>query len=132
VGNFHFMNISVPHSTPNQGLSATRQATRELEDSQKFLDNRDASRLSRKFPVDGRQSCPHCGSANLSKGAGLKPQQVSLKCSECKAFLGYWNLQKLKKLKRQKRLTRCLELLEKQGLQGDVAIFVLGQVGGEA
>jgi len=48
VGNFHFMNFSVPHSTPNQGLSATSQATRELGDSQKFLDNRDASRLSRQ------------------------------------------------------------------------------------
>jgi hypothetical protein len=42
------MNISVPHSTPNRGLSATSQATRELWDSQGFLDNRDASRLSPK------------------------------------------------------------------------------------
>jgi transposase-like protein len=126
------MNFSVPHSTPNRGLSATSQATRELRDSQEFLDNRDASRLSRKSSVDGRQSCPQCGSANLSKGAGLKPGQVSLKCSECKVFVGYQNLQKLKKLKRQKRLTPCLELLEKQGLQGDVAIFVLSAVGGES
>ncbi len=93
---------------------------------------RDVSRLSQNFPVQGRENCPHCGSAKLSKGAGLKPGQMSLKCSECKAFIGYQNLQKLKKLKRQKRLTPCLELLEKQGLQGDVAIFVLGQVGGEA
>ena len=125
------MNFSVPHSTPNQGLSATRQATRELGDSQKFLEKCGVSRLSRNSPVEGRENCPHCGSANLSKGAGLKPGQMSLKCSECKAFVGYQNLQKLKKLKRQKRLTPCLELLEKQGLQGDVAIFVLGQVGGE-
>jgi hypothetical protein len=42
------MNFSVPHSTPNQGLSATSQATRELGDSQKFLEKRDASRLSGK------------------------------------------------------------------------------------
>jgi len=96
------------------------------------LDNRDASRLSRKSPVEGKENCPHCGSANLSKGAGLKPGQMSLKCGECKAFLGYKNLQELKKLKRRKRLTPCLELLEKQGLEGDAAIFVLGQVGGEA
>ncbi len=41
-------------------------------------------------------------------------------------------LEKLKKLKRRKRLTPCLELLEKQGVSGDVAIFVLGQLGGEA
>jgi transposase-like protein len=92
---------------------------------------RDASRLSQKSLVEGREKCPHCGSANLSKGAGLKPQQVSLKCGECKAFIGYQNLQRLKKLKRQKRLTPCLELLEKQGLEGDVAIFVLSAVGGE-
>ena len=126
------MNISVPHSTSNRGLSATSQATRELGDSKEFLDNRDASRLSQKSSVDGRQSCPQCGSANLSKGAGLKPGQVSLKCGECRAFVGYQNLQKLKKLKRRKQLTRCLELLEKLGLSGDVAIFVLGQVEVEA
>ncbi len=102
-------------STPNQGLSAKSQALRELGDSQKFL-----------------EKCPRRGSTNFTEGAGLKPQQVSLKCSECKAFLGYRNLQKLKKLKHQKRLTPCLELLEKQGLRGDVAIFVLGRVGGES
>jgi DNA-directed RNA polymerase subunit RPC12/RpoP len=95
-------------------------------------EKRDASRLSRKPPVEGKENCPHCGSANLSKGAGLKPGQMSLKCGECKAFLGYKNLQQLEKLKRRKRLTPCLELLEKQGLEGDAAIFVLGQVGGEA
>jgi len=122
------MNFSVPHSTPNRGLSATRQATRELGVSQEFLEKRDASRLS---PEGERENCPHCGSANLIEGAGLKPGQMSLKCSECKAFVGYQNLQKLKKLKRQKRLTPCLELLEKQGLEGDVAIFVLSAVGGE-
>ncbi len=79
-----------------------------------------------------KPTCPNCGSTNFTEGAGLKPQQVSLKCSECKAFLGYRNLQKLKKLKHQKRLTPCLELLEKQGLRGDVAIFVLGRVEVEA
>jgi transposase-like protein len=77
------------------------------------------------------ENCPRCGSANLSKGAGLKPGQISLKCNECKTFIGYRNLQELKKLKRRKRLTPCLELLEKQGLSSDAAIFVLGQVGGE-
>ncbi len=126
------MSFAYGDSTPNRGLSATSQVTRELRDSQEFLDNRDASRLSKNSPVERRENCPHCGSANLSKGAGLKPGQMSLKCSQCKAFLGYQSLQKLKKLKRQKRLTPCLELLEKQGLSGDVAIFVLGQVGGEA
>jgi hypothetical protein len=57
---------------------------------------------------------------------------MSIKCSDCKAFIGYKNLQKLKKLRRRKSLTPCLELLEKQGISGDVAIFVLGQVGGKA
>jgi hypothetical protein len=79
-----------------------------------------------------KPTCPKCGGANLSKGAGLKPGQISLKCSDCKAFIGYRNLQELKRLKRRKRLTPCLELLEKLGLSGDVAIFVLGQVEVEA
>jgi hypothetical protein len=68
---------------------------------------------SRQKPVAG-ENCPHCGS------------------TDCKAFVGYKNLQQLKKLKRQKRLTPCLELLENQGILGDSAIFVLGQVGGES
>jgi hypothetical protein len=55
---------------------------------------------------------------------------MSLKCSECKAFIGYKNLEELKKLKRRKRLTPCLELLESQGISSDAAIFVLSQVGG--
>jgi hypothetical protein len=118
------MNIFVPHSTPNQGLSATSQAARELGDFQKNLEKRDASRLS-------SETCPQCGSANFSQGAGLKPGQISLRCGECKAFIGYKNLQKLKKLKHQKHLTPCLELLEKQGISSDAAIFVLAQVGGE-
>jgi transposase-like protein len=88
--------------------------------------------FAQKSPVEGRETCPNCGSANLSKGAGLKPGQMSLKCSECKAFIGYKNLEELKKLKRRKRLTPCIELLEKQGLSSDAAIFVLGQVGGES
>jgi hypothetical protein len=77
------------------------------------------------------QTCPRCSSISLLTGAGLKPAQISLRYSKCKAFIGYRNLQELKKLKRRKRLTPCVELLEKQGLTGDVAIFVLGQVGGE-
>ena len=125
------MTFSSDDSTPNQGLSATRQATRELGDSQEFLEIRGVTRLSHNSSVEGRENCPHCGSTHLSKGAGLKPGQMSLKCSECKAFIGYRNLQELKKLKRRKRLTPCLELLEKQGISGDAAIFVLGQVGGE-
>jgi hypothetical protein len=113
------MNISVPHSTPNRGLNAASQALRELGDSQNFLEKCDAS----------PETCPNCGSGNLSKGAGLKPGQISLKCSDCKAFIGY---RKLQKLKRQKDLTACLEFLESCGISGDVvSIFVLGQVGGE-
>ena len=42
------MSFAYGDSTPNQGLSATRQATRELGVSQEFLEKRDASRLSRK------------------------------------------------------------------------------------
>ena len=113
-------------------LSQLNSRSKNDDHSHSQLEKRDASRLSQKPLVEGRETCPHCGSADLSTGAGLKPGQMSLKCGECKAFLGYKNLQELKKLKRRKRLTPCLELLEKQGLEGDAAIFVLGQVGGEA
>jgi hypothetical protein len=58
-------------------------------------------------------TCPNRDSASLSESVGR-------------------NLQELKRLKRRKRLTPCLELLEKLGLSGDVAIFVLGQVEVEA
>jgi hypothetical protein len=37
VGNFHFMNFSVDHSTPKDHLGATNQAARELGGSRKFL-----------------------------------------------------------------------------------------------
>jgi transposase-like protein len=86
--------------------------------------------FAQNSPVEGRETCPNCGSANLSKGAGLKPGQISLKCSDCKAFIGY---RKLQKLKRQKDLTTCLEFLESCGISGDVVtVFVLGQVEVEA
>lgn len=51
-------------------------------------------------------------------------------CTQCKAFIGYRNLEKLQKLRRRKSLTPCLELLQKQGVTGDTAIFVLSAVGG--
>ena len=40
------------------------------------------------------------------------------------------NLENFQRLRRQKGLTLCLELLEKQGLTGDAAIFILSVVGG--
>jgi hypothetical protein len=119
------MNISVPHSTSNRGLSATSQAPRELEGSQKFLEIRDTSRLSPEI-------CPQCGSANLSPGAGLKPGQMSLKCSECKAFIGYKNvekLQKLQKLRRKKTLAPCIKFLEECGITAvDEIVFILSEL----
>jgi hypothetical protein len=69
--------------------------------------------FAQNSPVEGRETCPNRDSANLSESVGR-------------------NLQELKRLKRRKRLTPCLELLEKLGLSGDVAIFVLGQVEVEA
>jgi hypothetical protein len=78
--------------------------------------------------------CPKCGSGKIGAGAGRKPNEMSLKCSECKAFIGYRNLEKLKRRRRQKRLTQCLEILEEQNLSGDLAIFTLSLAadGGEA
>lgn len=85
---------------------------------------------SKKENHSHSDSCPKCGSANLSTGAGLKPGQMSLRCCDCKAFAGYQNLEKLQKLRKRKKLTPCLELLEEQGLVGDVAVFVLSLLGG--
>jgi hypothetical protein len=63
-------------STPNQGLSATSQATRELGGSRKFLEKRDASRLSQKVKQLTLWESPQ----NPVPEAGLfrqKPQIVS-------------------------------------------------------
>ena len=49
--------------------------------------NKDNSQIAllnaKKSLVEGRENCPNCGSVNLSRGAGLKPGQMSLKCREC-------------------------------------------------
>jgi predicted RNA-binding Zn-ribbon protein involved in translation (DUF1610 family) len=69
--------------------------------------------------------CPKCGSTSVATGAGRKLGQMSLRCSECKHFLGYSPLAKLKKARRRKELTECLEILQGQCIQGDLAIFTL-------
>ena len=33
--------------------------------------------------------CPHCDDINLRAGAGLKPNQFSLHCLDCRRFIGY-------------------------------------------
>jgi hypothetical protein len=118
------MNIYTNNSTPKHGLSATNQAPQESENSQNIFQT--------------NQLCAHCGSTDFSIGAGLKPGQMSLRCTECKAFIGYRDigkLRRLQKLHRQKRLTECLSFIERHAhLSGQAAIFILsevGQVGGE-
>jgi hypothetical protein len=71
------MNFSVPHSTPNEGLSATRQATRELGDSQKFLDNLDPSKQltiweSPQSPVASARL--FCQKLQISSIPGISPK----------------------------------------------------------
>lgn len=84
-----------------------------------------------EYQSNSNQTCPQCGSANLSTGAGLKPGQISLRCSECKHFIGYRNLEKLQRLRRHKQTTDCLNLIETcSGLTSDEAIFILSAVGG--
>jgi len=78
------------------------------------------------------QICPQCGSANLSTDTGLKLEQITLRYGKCLAFIEYRDLEKLQRLRRRKLLTPCFELLEKQGLTGDVAIFILSVVGDES
>ena len=41
------------------------------------------------------------------------------------------SIEKLHKYRRQKSLSPCLELLEKLGVTGDTAIFVLSRIGGK-
>jgi transposase-like protein len=81
-------------------------------------------------------TCPQCGSANLSTGAGRKPGEMSLRCSECKAFIGYRDigkLRRLQRLRRQKQTTDCLNFIEKHaGLSSDEAIFVLTAAANES
>ena len=72
------MNFSVPHSTPNEGLSATRQATRELGDSQKFLDNLDPSKQltiweSPQSPVASAKL--FCQKPQISSIPGISPKE---------------------------------------------------------
>jgi hypothetical protein len=73
------MNFSVPHSTPNEGLSATRQATRELGDSQKFLDNLDSSKQltiweSPQSPVASARL--FCQKLQISSIPGISPKEL--------------------------------------------------------
>lgn len=56
---------------------------------------------------------------------------MSLRCCDFKDFNGYQILEKLQKLRKRKNITSCLELLEKLGIQGDVALFVLSNLGGD-
>ena len=88
--------------------------------------------------ISAQPICPHCQSTDFIIGAGKKPGQMSLRCNECKAFIGYRDigkLRRLQKLHRQKRLTECLSFIERHAhLSGQAAIFILsevGQVGGE-
>jgi transposase-like protein len=76
----------------------------------------------RRSPQD---ICPHCQSSNLIVGAGKKPGEESRRCGDCKKFLGYSPVSRLKKARRRKELTECLQILENQGIQGDLALFTL-------
>jgi len=71
------------------------------------------------------QTCPHCQSTNLIVGAGLKPGEQSRRCGDCKHFLGYSAVSRLKKARKRKELTECLQILENQGVQGELALFAL-------
>ncbi len=75
-----------------------------------------------------QKTCPHCQSTNLTIGAGKKPGEESHRCEDCHHFLGYSPLARLKKARRRKELTQCLEILESQGIRGELALFSLSLV----
>jgi hypothetical protein len=63
---------------PSRNVSATRQATRELGDSQKFLDNRDASKQltiweSTQSPVPSARLFRH--KSQISSIPGISPKE---------------------------------------------------------
>lgn len=72
-----------------------------------------------------------CGSIIGKLGAGRKPGESSLSCSECRKFIEYRPIEKLKRQRKRKRLTDCLEILADGGIQGDEALFILSNLGGE-
>lgn len=66
----------VAHQPPmEQGIQP--QIPRILKDSLKYL-------------------CPHCGNISARIGAGRKPQEASLHCSECKRFIAWVSVSELK------------------------------------
>jgi len=69
--------------------------------------------------------CSRCSSTNLKSGAGRKAGEESYRCGDCKQFLGYSPLARLKQARRRKKLTECLQILENQGIQGELALFTL-------
>jgi hypothetical protein len=72
-----------------------------------------------------RKICPRCASQDIIFGAGKKPGQESQHCGNCQRFLGYSAVASLKKSRKRKELTKCLEVLENQGIQGELALFAL-------
>ncbi len=72
-----------------------------------------------------RKICSHCGRQNIIFGAGKKPGEESQHCGNCQRFLGYSAVASLKKSRKRKELTKCLEVLENQGIQGELALFAL-------
>jgi transposase-like protein len=87
---------------------------------------------SEQLEEEGR--CRHCGSGNLKSGAGRKAREESIRCADCRRFLGYQPIAQLKRLRRGKKLTESLELLENQGIRGEeTQLFILSAIGeGEA
>ncbi len=69
--------------------------------------------------------CDHCGSGNFKIGAGRKGGEQSIRCTDCKFFLGYSPVSRLKKARKRRELTECLQILEKQGIQSEIALFTL-------
>jgi len=70
--------------------------------------------------------------AHFRKDCANSEQSTPIESANPIKDAGQINSDKLQYHRRQKSLSPCLELLEKHGISGDVAVFVLGQLGGEA
>jgi hypothetical protein len=121
----------VPDIKPDE-----RSQQLEQQRSQQLDSASGSGRISQHERSPEYRRCPHCASENLKSGAGKKGGEQSIRCTDCRKFLGYQPIPQLKRLRRQRRLTDCLNLLESHGVSSETAqLFVLSEVsaiGGES
>src|SRR5207237_100761 len=109
-----------------------KQSRKELD--LKFERSPQPNSLADERLLPSGEQIAHYASETLHNScADRKLGESSLSCSECRKFIEYHYrpIEKLKRQRKRKRLTDCLEMLGARGIQGDEAIFILSNLGGE-